>query len=194
MEAYLEIVAPFDGVITERKPSGQSGGPPDRCAMLRIEQVSRLRLTVPVPESDGGTIVKGTRSGFPRVHPISVSGRRQSRPFSGHENAKHARRARSDQSWTIDWRQGCLPRSSGPCHGRKLPCSCRPSVVRTSERQFVVRLRNGVAEWVDVRREQVNGDLIEVFGELREGDVVARRGSDEIRPGARVSAVTPASR
>jgi multidrug efflux pump subunit AcrA (membrane-fusion protein) len=61
------------------------------------------------------------------------------------------------------------------------------SVVRTTERQFVIRLRNGVAEWVDVRRGQVNGDVIEVFGDLKEGDTIARRGSDEIRPGARVA-------
>jgi hypothetical protein len=67
----------------------------------------------------------------------------------------------------------------------------RTAVVRTSERQFVVRVRNGVAEWVDVRRGEVNGDVIEVFGDLREGDVVVRRGNDEIRPGAKISA-TPA--
>jgi membrane fusion protein, multidrug efflux system len=63
------------------------------------------------------------------------------------------------------------------------------AVVRTSERQFVVRLRNGVAEWVDVRRGQVNGNLIEVFGNLQGGDIVARRGNDEIRPGTRVQSV-----
>jgi RND family efflux transporter MFP subunit len=68
------------------------------------------------------------------------------------------------------------------------------SVVRTSERQFVIRLRNGIAEWIDVRRGQVNDNLVEVFGELREGDVVARRGNDEIRPGTRVSAAATASR
>lgn len=50
------------------------------------------------------------------------------------------------------------------------------ALVRTSERQFVVRVRNGVAEWVDVRRGEVNGDVVEVFGDLREGDVVVRRG------------------
>jgi hypothetical protein len=62
----------------------------------------------------------------------------------------------------------------------------RTAVVRTSERQFVVRVRNGVAEWVDVRRGELKGDLIEVFGELRKGDEVVRRGNDEIRPGTKV--------
>ncbi|MBI4471038.1 MAG: hypothetical protein HY646_00110 [Acidobacteria bacterium] len=61
------------------------------------------------------------------------------------------------------------------------------AVVRTSERQFVVRVRSGVAEWVDVRRGEVTGNLIEVFGDLREGDVVVRRGNDEIRPGTPIT-------
>jgi multidrug efflux pump subunit AcrA (membrane-fusion protein) len=67
----------------------------------------------------------------------------------------------------------------------------RTAVVRTSERQFVVRVRNGVAEWVDVRRGELNGDVIEIFGDLREGDIVVRRGNDEIRPGTKIAA-TPA--
>jgi hypothetical protein len=61
------------------------------------------------------------------------------------------------------------------------------AVVRTSERQLVVRIRNGAAEWVDVRRGEVNGSLVEVFGDLREGDVVAQRGNDEIRPGMKIA-------
>jgi hypothetical protein len=67
------------------------------------------------------------------------------------------------------------------------------AVVRTSERQLVVRIRNGAAEWVDVRRGEVNGSLVEVFGDLREGEVVAQRGNDEIRPGTKI-AQTGASR
>jgi hypothetical protein len=40
---------------------------------------------------------------------------------------------------------------------------------------------------VDVRRGELSGDVIEVFGDLREGDVVIRRGNDEIRPGTKIS-------
>ena len=36
-----------------------------------------------------------------------------------------------------------------------------------------------------VRRK---GDLIEVFGAIKDGDVIVRRGTDEIRQGAKVSA------
>jgi len=51
----------------------------------------------------------------------------------------------------------------------------------------VIRLREGVAEWVDVRRGEVSGNSIEVFGALREGDIIVRRGNDEIRVGTRVT-------
>jgi len=61
------------------------------------------------------------------------------------------------------------------------------AVVRTSERQFVVRVREGLAEWVDVRRGELNGNIIEVFGNLREGDTVVQRANDEIRAGTRIT-------
>ena len=38
------------------------------------------------------------------------------------------------------------------------------------------------------RRGEVNGNVVEVFGDLREGDVVIRQGNDEIRPGAKITA------
>src|SRR5262252_3428384 len=53
IEAYLRVIAPFDGVITERNAhpgslagTGGQAAPP----MLRLQQVSRLRLVVAVPE------------------------------------------------------------------------------------------------------------------------------------------------
>jgi membrane fusion protein, multidrug efflux system len=60
----------------------------------------------------------------------------------------------------------------------------RTSVVTTSERTFVIRDREGRAEWVDVKKGPADGDLLEVLGDLRAGDRVLRRGSDEVRDGA----------
>jgi membrane fusion protein, multidrug efflux system len=65
------------------------------------------------------------------------------------------------------------------------------SIVTTTERMFVVRVMNGVAEWVNVSRGARVGDLIEVFGALKDGDTIARRGTDEIREGAKVNARLP---
>jgi hypothetical protein len=47
-------------------------------------------------------------------------------------------------------------------------------------------VRDNRADWVDVKTGASSGDLIEVFGDLREGDEVALRGTDELRPGTQV--------
>src|SRR5437016_3853699 len=63
-----------------------------------------------------------------------------------------------------------------------------PSAIAvTTERTFVVRIRYGVVEWIDVKRGVSMGDLVEVFGDLTENDVVATRGTDELRQGTRVN-------
>jgi membrane fusion protein, multidrug efflux system len=57
-------------------------------------------------------------------------------------------------------------------------------VVTTTERIFVIRNHNGHAEWVDVKKGAADGDFIEVMGNLRPGDMVVRRATDELRDGA----------
>jgi membrane fusion protein (multidrug efflux system) len=54
------------------------------------------------------------------------------------------------------------------------------------ERTFVIRVRDGKTQWVDVKTGTRVGDAIEVFGELKEGDEVALRGTDQLRPGTEV--------
>jgi len=64
-----------------------------------------------------------------------------------------------------------------------------PSTVAvTTERTFVVRIRDGAVEWVDVKRGVSMGDLVEVFGDLAENDIIATRGTDELRQGTKVNA------
>ena len=65
------------------------------------------------------------------------------------------------------------------------------TVVTTTERTFVIRVKDGAAEWVDVNRGARVGDLIEVFGALKDGDLIVRRGTDEIRQGAKVAVQPP---
>jgi multidrug efflux pump subunit AcrA (membrane-fusion protein) len=68
------------------------------------------------------------------------------------------------------------------------------SVASTTGRTFLVRIRGGRAEWVDVKTGLASGTLTEVFGDLSVGDQIAVRGTDEIRPGTevRVKEVQPA--
>jgi hypothetical protein len=59
----------------------------------------------------------------------------------------------------------------------------KTSVVTTTERTFVIRDKNGRAEWVDVRKGPVDGDVIQIFGPLKSADRVVKRATDEIREG-----------
>src|SRR5688500_3471660 len=190
METYLQLVAPFDGVITERNVHPGSLVGPSTGALLRIEQVTRLRLTVPVPETYVGTITRGTKvdfrvSAFPDqtfqgviarpAHTLDMKTRSMLVELDvNNPNQRLAPGMYAEVQWPVLRAQASL----------FVPTT---AVVRTSERQFVVRVRNGVAEWVNVRRGELNGDVIEVFGEIRAGDDVVRRGNDEIRPGTKIA-------
>jgi multidrug efflux pump subunit AcrA (membrane-fusion protein) len=58
------------------------------------------------------------------------------------------------------------------------------AVVTNTERSFVVRVKDGRAEWVNVSRGVASGDLVEVFGAVTPGDAVVKRATDEIRDGS----------
>jgi membrane fusion protein, multidrug efflux system len=59
----------------------------------------------------------------------------------------------------------------------------------------VIRIRNGKADWVDVKTGFASGPLTEVFGDLKAGEEVAARGTDEIKSGTevRIREVQPAT-
>jgi len=64
LEAYLEITAPFGGVVTVRRVHPGALATPQSGAMLEIEQVSKLRLEVALPEAEMARIPIGARVQF----------------------------------------------------------------------------------------------------------------------------------
>ena len=65
------------------------------------------------------------------------------------------------------------------------------AIATTTERTFVIRVRGGRTEWVDVKTGLTSGPLVEVFGDLKSGDEVAARGTDELKAGASVQVKQP---
>jgi membrane fusion protein, multidrug efflux system len=64
-----------------------------------------------------------------------------------------------------------------------------PSAIATTlEKRFVIRLKGGVAEWIDVRNGMNTGDKIEIFGNLNEGDTLLLKATDEIKTGTKLLA------
>ncbi len=200
VEQYLTVTAPFEGVITERDVHpgalvGPQGAGNNAKPMLRLEQVSVLRLTVPVPESLAGAIAEGvgvafTVRAFPGVKFSGVT-RRVSHSV---ETATRSMPVELDVD-NADGRlaPGMFADVVWPLK-RTTPSLFVPpgSIVQSTERTFVARVRDGVIDQVPVQRGVVQGDLVEVFGGLQEGDVIARRGSEELRSGVHVDVRAPA--
>jgi len=194
LEDYLNVTAPFDGVITERNVHpgtlvGPNSGPAAPVPMLRVMHIDRLRLVVPVPEAYTADVPSGATIAF------SVSAY-PGQTFSG----KVARVAQAVDVKTrtmaveldvlnkdLRLAPGTFCQVTWPVR-RGSPSLFVPagSVGSTTDRTFVIRVRNGKTEWVDVKTGLASGPLVEVFGELQAGDQVAARGTDEVKPGLEV--------
>jgi membrane fusion protein (multidrug efflux system) len=187
MQTYLKITAPFDGVVTERLVHpGALVGPGADPVLLILQQVSKLRLVVAVPEEDVGAIMTGAKVNFSvPAHPARI--------FSG--TVERVAQALDPKTRTMPVEldvpnpDGALAPGMYPTVKwqirRALPALFVPktSVVATTERTFVVRNENGRAHWVDVHKGATEGDLVEVLGNLHAGDLVVRRATDELRDG-----------
>lgn len=187
MESYLHITAPFDGVVTERLVHpGALVGPGADTALLVIQQVSQLRLVVPVPEEDASSIVNGTKVEF---HVPAYPDRAYFGTVARIAHALDEKTRTMPVELDVANRDGSL--SPGMYPSVKWPIRRtrpalwvpRTAVVATTERVFVVRNRDGHAEWVDVRKGAAEGDLVEVTGALQPGDLVVKRATDEVREG-----------
>ena len=198
IEDYLRITAPFDGVITERNvhqgslasPVSSETNPP----MLRLQQISVLRLVVPVPEADISSIESGAKISFtlPSFPGETFSGivQRISHALDPKTRTMPVELDVSNPNRRLA--PGMFPEVIWPVSRPNPSMFVTPSAIATTtERSFVIRIRDGVTEWVDVKRGASmsdNGkDLVEVFGDLSPGNQIAVNGTDELRAGIKVN-------
>lgn len=195
LASYLEVKAPFDGVITERLVHpGALVGPATAgvsAPLVQLEHNTRLRLVVAVPEAHVAGIMRGAAVPFavPAYPGQSFHGT-IARPAQSIDTRTRSMMveldvSNSDQKLTTGMFADVVWPVRRASTSLLVPAT---AVVATTERSFVIRSRDGKAEWVDVRRGTRFGDAVEVLGDLREGDMVVRRGSDEIREGTALSA------
>ena len=198
LEQYLHIRAPFDGTIVERNvhPGALVGPGQTAVPLFRLHQLTRLRLVVAVPEALVGSIVKGATVLFSvPAYPGEI--------FSGVITLLAHDLEEKTRSMPVELEVRKLALRLGPGMyaevawpvRRPVPSILVPptSIATTTERTFVIRVKpDGVVEWVNVSRGARVGDLIEVYGPLKDGETILRRATDEIREGTRVVA-KPAS-
>jgi membrane fusion protein, multidrug efflux system len=191
MESYLNITAPFDGIVTTRNlhpgaligpASGQAGSPP----ILQIVDDIRLRLVVPVPEAEVGEMKVGQQVSFTVP---AYPGQTFKAPI------RRISRALDQTTRTMPVELDVLNRDARVSPGsfatvswpleRTYPTLFVPTSAVATDQQhtFVIRIRNDKAEWVIVQTGQTVNGQIEVFGNLKPGDEVVKTASDAIRAG-----------
>ena len=191
--SYLEISAPFNGYVTERKlhvgsfvgPDGTGAYPP----ICRVKQLDLLRIVVPVPERDTAGVIAGSQ-----VH-FSVS------TFPGQRFAGTVARIsntleKSTRTMPVELNYfnpkfeilpGMFCEVYWPTRRREsslfVPVS---AVVTTPLDTFVCKIKDGIVEWVSVTKGQIMNGMVEVFGRLHKGDMVAKQASEELQNESRV--------
>jgi len=190
---YLVIRAPFDGTITARNVNiGAYVGPGGRGSevpALTLQEQDRLRLVVSVPEAYTGYLNKGDEVDF-RVRSFP----------SDNFKAKLVRLSGAlDQKFRSQRVEADIKNTDGKFLAgtvadvnltmRSSPDSFtvpKPTVVTTSEGAFVIKIVDGKAQRVNVKKGLQFEGQIEVFGNLKEGDVLLKKGNEEIKDGAEI--------
>jgi membrane fusion protein, multidrug efflux system len=191
MESYLNITAPFDGVVTTRNlhtgaligpASGQGAAAP----ILQIIDDTRLRLVVPVPEAEVGEMKVGQQVSFTvPAYPgqtFKAPIQRISREVDQNTRTMPVELDVLNRDARVS--PGSFTTVSWPLERTYATLFVPTSAVTTDQQHtFVIRVRYDKAEWVTVQTGQTVNGQIEVFGDLAAGDEVVKTASDAIHAG-----------
>lgn len=190
IQQYLRITAPFAGVITERNVHpGALVSANQSTPMLRLETLSHLRVIVPVPETDISEVPDGStvEFGVPAFARQKFSGK-----VTRVSHAVDTKTRTMAVELDVMNKDGKLTPGSfsevyWPLKRSSALLVPTTAVASDLERTFVVRVRDGKSEWVDVKRGLTIDKLVEVMGDLKDGDTIVVRATDEIAPGTTVA-------
>lgn len=190
LAAYLEIRAPFAGIISDRMVSpGALVGANDR-PLFRLAQQDRLRLILAIPEKHAQALpdsatVQYTVSSYPN----DTFSARVSRSSGVLDNELRALMIEVD----IENRDGKL-NGGEYVHAevifrRRTPSLWVPatSIVDAPSGVYVLRMENDTIRHVAVTRGISKDGLTEVFGSLKPTDIIVVEGSEALRDGMKVS-------
>ncbi|HEY9680045.1 MAG TPA: efflux RND transporter periplasmic adaptor subunit [Drouetiella sp.] len=195
---YLTIAAPFDGYITERNmhvgsfvgPLGKGAYPP----IVRIQQLNLLRIIAPVPEIDTSGVIPGAQVQFTvSTHPGEKFTGTVAR-LGNYLDQKTRTMPVELNYWNHDNRvlPGMFCEVYWPTKRQHPTLFVPMTAVETNStiETFVCRVsKDNKVEWVKVKRGQMMGNMVEIFGDINQGDRVALHGSDELKQGTEVKPV-----
>ncbi|REH01018.1 efflux RND transporter periplasmic adaptor subunit [Flavobacterium aquicola] len=186
MRGYLEIRAPFDGVVAARNVNlGTFVGPTSSSPLLTIQQQDKLRLAVSIPELYTGYLHQGDEMSF-NVKSLPDTFKATIQRMSGALDLKlRSERVEMDVHNT---KGNLLP---GMVAEVVLPLNAKDSTfvipksafVNAAEGTFVIKVVNHKATRIDVKKGREIDDKIEIFGDLNSKDKLIKIASEEIKEG-----------
>lgn len=191
--SYLQIRAPFDGIVTARNvnPGAYVGpaGKGSELPLVTIQQQDKLRLSVSVPEAYTGYLNTGDELSFSVK---SLLGQTFQAKIARKSGALDARlRSERMEMDVINTTKKLLP---GMVAEVVLPLKAKDStfvvpksaVVSSSEGVFVLKVENHKAQRLKVQKGREFEDRIEIFGGIQPGEVLVRLASEEIKDGTEI--------
>jgi membrane fusion protein (multidrug efflux system) len=189
MRGYLEIRAPFDGIVTARNvnlgtyvgPSGKGSDLP----LLTIQQQNKLRLAVSIPELYTGYLHQGDEMSF-SVKSLPDTFKATIQRMSGALDLKlRSERVEMDVTNTHG---NLLP---GMVAEVLLPLNAKDStfvvpksaVINAAEGTFVIKVTNHKASRITIKKGREIDDKIEIFGDLNLKDKLVKIASEETKEG-----------
>ncbi|GAB4021961.1 hypothetical protein GCM10028808_68310 [Spirosoma migulaei] len=193
LKKYLEIRAPFNGIISARNAStgayiGPSGKGSEFPLFVLTEQ-KRLRLVISVPEAYTGYVDQNDEVSFTvKTFPDKKFTGQIKRLSGALDKRLRSERVEVD---VINNDKKLLP---GMVVEVNLPLPTKTStfvvpksaIVNATTGVFVIRVKDHKAEWVPVKKGLEADNKIEIFGQLTEGDSLITTATEEIRDGAPV--------
>ncbi len=182
---YLTIRAPFSGNITERNVDvGTLAGAGNAKPLFLLENNSSLRLRVPVPEAYTAAVPDSSFIQFTVDAQPGITYKAGLSRKTGALNLTNR-----TETWEFIYPNENNELKSGMFAnaflklGRKEHSFVVPvtAVATNLEKRFIIRLRNGVTEWVDVKNGVNFDDRVEIFGDIASGDTLLIRATDEIK-------------
>jgi len=193
MSSYLRVTAPFAGVITVRNvhPGALvSAESKDIAPMLELKQVDHLRLQVDIPENIAADLRRDDTLSF---YLTAFPGKKMTGKIA-RKSMNISAQFRSERvELDVYNHKGLLAPgmyanvvfdSKGNPNALSVP---RSAVVTSTERKYVMAVRNGKTARVDVSTGNQSLSRIEIFGNLNPGDTVIAAANDEIKEGIQLN-------
>lgn len=190
LKDYLTIRSPFSGTIVQRNADiGTLVGTANNKPILVIENTATLRLKVPVQEAYTTALPDSSFISF------TVDAQPDKKYFAKLSRKTGAiNKDNRTETWEFIYNNSKQELKSGMYANATMKLGrsgtsfvVAPSAIATTlEKRFVIRLKDGKTEWIDIRNGMNTGDKIEIFGNLNKGDTLLIKATDEIKEGTKM--------